>query len=63
MKPGKIRKISFDNWSDFNEKTKTRKVDLKIGGKKCGRLKVTSEQFMFLNDIVASGILNAYDRE
>ena len=58
MKSVKIRKIGFDNWSEFKEKTRTRKVDLKIGGKKCGRLTLNDGQWKFLNAVVASGVLN-----
>jgi len=62
MKVGKIRKIGFSNWGEYNKKTGTRKVDLIIGKKKCGRLTLNSEQFIFLNTIVESGVLNAFDR-
>ena len=61
MKNKKITTITLNNWSDFNEKTQTRKVDLIIGEKKCGRLTLNELQFNFLNQVLRAGVLNYSD--
>jgi hypothetical protein len=64
MKAGRVRKIGFEsNPEDIDLVAMKKKFRVLLDGKNCGELEMDEEEFYFFNSIVASGVLNAFDRE